>query len=71
MPNEIRYNYYRIYDDKEQFNYIKSTFGEEAIRKLLKDFEHTHAEYYNTELLRLLKQHDPEAEIIDVKAISY
>ena len=71
MPKKTRYYYYKIYDDKEQFNYIKSTFEEKAIRKLLKKFEKTHQEYYNSELLKLLKEYDPKAELIDVNTIAY
>ena len=71
MSGKIRYYYYRIYDDKEQFDYIKSSLEEKAVRKLLKKFEATHEEYYNVEFMKLLKQRDAKAELIDVKPISY
>jgi hypothetical protein len=71
MPKSIRYYYYKIYDDREQLNYIKSTFEQKAIRKLLKKFEKTHQEYYTTEFLKALKSLDPKAELIDVMTISF
>ncbi len=71
MAKRTAYYYYRIYDDKEQFNYIRSTFQEKKIRSLLKKFEKTHQEYYNTEFIDFLKKQDPKAELIDVAPISY
>ncbi|MBX2990033.1 MAG: hypothetical protein KF749_02580 [Bacteroidetes bacterium] len=71
MAKRTAYYYYRIYDDKEQFNYIRSTFQEKKIRTLLKKFEKTHQEYYNSEFIDFLKKQDPKAELIDVAPISY
>lgn len=71
MAKRTAYYYYRIYDDKEQFNYIRSTFQEKKIRSLLKKFEKTHQEYYNSEFIDFLKKQDPKAELIDVAPISY
>ncbi|MDL1893726.1 hypothetical protein FBQ87_12705 [Sphingobacteriales bacterium CHB3] len=71
MAKRTTYYYYRIYDDKEQFNYIRSTFQEKKIRSLLKKFEKTHQEYYNSEFIDFLKKQDPKAELIDVAPISY
>lgn len=71
MPKRTRFYYYGIYDDKEQFNYFKSTLEEAAIRKLLKKFEKTHQEYYNHEFMKVLKERDPKGEFIDVTTITY
>ena len=71
MPKKTRYYYYKIYDDKEQLNYIKSTFELKAIRRLLKKFEKTHQEYYTTDFQEALKGLDPRAELIEVMTISY
>jgi hypothetical protein len=71
MPKKTRYYYYRIYDDKEQFNYIRSTFQEKKIRSMLKKYEKVHQEYYNTEFVEFLRKHDPKAEFVEVAPISY
>lgn len=71
MAKRTVYYYYRIYDDKEQFNYIRSAFQEKKVRSLLKKFEKTHQEYFNSEFIDFLKKHDPKAELIDVATISY
>lgn len=63
--------YYRIYDDKEQLNFLKSTLEQKEIRELLKEYEKEHQEYYNTEFVELLKHVDPKAELIDVINITY
>ena len=63
--------YYRIYDDKEQFNYIKSAFQEKKIRGMLKKYEKAHQQYYNTEFVEFLRRYDRKAELINVAPISY
>lgn len=71
MAKRTHYYYYRIYDDKEQFNYIRSTFQEKKIRNMLKRYEKVHQEYYNAEFVKFLQQHDPKAEFVEVASISY
>jgi len=71
MARKYQYFYYRIYDDKEQFNYIKSGFTERKIYSMLKRYERKHQEYRNEDFLDFLKQYDPRAEIITVFNISY
>jgi len=63
--------YYRIYDDKEQLNFIKSTLEQKKIRELLKDYEKEHQEYINTEFVEFLHHVDPKAELIEVINITY
>ena len=63
--------YYKIYDDKEQFNFIKSTLMESRIRELLKSFETSHQQYYNNEFLNYLKEYYTMAQIIEVNTITY
>jgi hypothetical protein len=63
--------YYRIFDDKEDFNFIKSTFDHKKMEGLLKDFEKTHKKYLNKTFIKYLQKTDPEAEIIEVSEISY
>ena len=70
MENKKHY-YYRIYDDHEELDFIKSSFEYKEIRKLLVEFEKIHNEYYNPEFFDFLKQRDPEAEIIEVTNIFY
>lgn len=71
MAKKIQYYYYRIYDDKERFDHIRSTFQEKKIRAMLKKYEVRHQEFYNTDFVEFLRKYDPKAELIDVKPISY
>lgn len=71
MAKKTTFCYYRIYDDKEQFNFIKTTFQERKIRTMLMKYEKIHQEYYNTDFVEFLKKYDPKAELIDVTSISY
>lgn len=71
MPKKTQYFYYRIYDDKEQFNYIRSTFQERKIRTMLKKYEKVHQEYYNAEFVEFLRKYDPKAGFVEVTPISY
>ena len=71
MPTKTQYYYYRIYDDHEEFNYIRSTFSEKKIRTLLKKFEKDHQIYYNEEFIKFLRKTDTKAELIKVSTISY
>lgn len=70
MENSLR-NYYRIYDDKEEENFFKTCLDQKAIDELLKKFEATHQEYYNNDFFNFVKEHDPEAAIINIKSIYY
>lgn len=68
---DCKFFYYRIFDDKEDFNFIKSSFDHKKIELLLKDFEKTHKKYLNKSFLKYLQKSDPKAEIIEVNDISY
>jgi hypothetical protein len=63
--------YYRIFDDKDELNFFKSSFEYRKIQELIKEFENTHQEYVNPEFISFLKKSDSEAEIIDVTNIYY
>jgi hypothetical protein len=63
--------YYRIFDDKEKLNYLKSSLPHEQVEHWLKEYERTHQKYFNPEFIHYLHDHDPEAEIIDISDISY
>ena len=71
MAKKTAYCYYRIYDDKEQFNFIRTAFQEKKIRTMLTKYEKIHQEYYNTDFVEFLRKYDPKAELIDVTSISY
>jgi hypothetical protein len=64
-------NYYRIYDDKEEENFFKSKLDHKKIKELLKEFETSHQEYYNNDFFNLVKQHDPDADLIKVQSLYY
>jgi hypothetical protein len=63
--------YYRIYDDKEKLNYMKSSLTHNEVEHWLKEYERAHQKYFNPEFITFLHEHDPEAEIIEVSDISY
>lgn len=70
MSNKKIY-YYRIFDDKERLNYLKSSLSHEQVEQWLREFEKTHQKYFNPEFISYLHEHDPEAEIIEISDISY
>ena len=63
--------YYRIYDDKEKLNYLKSSLPHNEVEHWLKEYECSHQKYFNPEFIHYLHEHDPEAEIIEVSDMSY
>jgi len=63
--------YYRIFDDTEKLNYLKSSLSHEQVEQWLREFEKTHQKYFNPEFIGFLREHDPEAEIIEISDISY
>lgn len=63
--------YYRIFDDKDELNFFKSSFEYDKIQELIKEYEKTHQEYFNPEFIGFLKELDKEAEIIEVTNIYY
>lgn len=63
--------YYRIFDDKEELNFFKSSLSYEKIRQLMTEYEKSHQEYINRDFIIYLKEQDKEAEIIEVTNIYY
>ncbi|MCE1164195.1 MAG: hypothetical protein LWX07_02195 [Bacteroidetes bacterium] len=63
--------YYRIFDDKEELNFFKSSLKYAEIAGLLKEYEKNHSEYVNKEFIKFLKEKDRDAEIIEVTNIYY
>ena len=63
--------YYRIFDDKEELNFFKSSMSYEKIRELMTEYEKSHQEYVNKDFINYLKEQDAEAEIIEVTNIYY
>ncbi len=63
--------YYRIFDDKEELNFFKSSLNYEKIRELMMEYEKTHQEYINKDFIGFLKEKDNETEIIEVTNIYY
>lgn len=69
--NNKKLFYYRIFDDTEKLNYLKSSLSHERVEQWLREFEKTHQKYFNPEFISYLRQNDPEAEIIEISDISY
>ena len=41
--------YYRIYDDKDMLNFMKSSLPHDEVEHWLKEYEKTHQKYFNPE----------------------
>ncbi|MCX6163918.1 MAG: hypothetical protein NTU73_03490 [Ignavibacteriae bacterium] len=63
--------YYRIFDDKEELNFFKSSLSYEKIRELMAEYEKSNQEYVNKDFISYLKEQDKETEIIEVTNIYY
>jgi len=63
--------YYRIFDDKDELNFFKSSLDYPKIQELMNEYEKIHQEYVNPDFIWFLHQYDDEAEIIDVTNIYY
>lgn len=70
MPNKPIF-YYKIFDDKEKLNYMKSSLPHKELENLLKEYERNHQKYLNPEFVQFLREKDTEAELIEVSDISY
>ncbi|MDX1373655.1 MAG: hypothetical protein R3321_14375 [Nitrososphaeraceae archaeon] len=71
MADTIKLFYYRIFDDKEKLNYLKTSLTHDEVEHWLKEYEKTHQKYFNPEFITFLHEQDPEAELIEVHDISY
>ena len=69
--NNKKIYYYRIFDDTEKLNYLKSSLSHEEVERWLREYERTHQKYFNPEFISYLREHDSEAEIIEISDISY
>ena len=69
--DEKKIFYYRIYDDKEEFSFIRSSLTRKRISELVMEFEKTHKKYINSTFVKYIQKEDKEAEIIKVVDISY
>jgi hypothetical protein len=63
--------YYRIFDDNEELDFLKTTLEYEKISELIKEYIKSHNEYFNKEFVEFLRKKDPGAEIIEVTNIYY
>jgi len=63
--------YYRLFDDNEELDFLKSSLEYEKIRELLSEFESKNNDYFNKDFVEFMKKTDPEAEIIEVTNLYY
>lgn len=63
--------YYRIFDDKEELYFFKSSFDRKRIDEFKKEFESNRKVYTNTEFLEFLKRKDAEVEQITIAEVDY
>jgi hypothetical protein len=64
-------HYYRIYDDKEEFNYVKCKLTHKEFEEVIYEYEKRNEKYLTDSLLEYLKRKDPEAELFHLEEISY
>lgn len=64
-------HYYRIYDDNEEFNYIKSKLTHKEFEEVIAEYEKRNEEYLTDSLLKYIQRRDPNAEKFHVEEISY
>ena len=69
--SDKKFYYYRIYDDTEKLNYLKSSLQHNDVEHWLKEYEKSHDEYINLEFIEFLREHDSEVELIEISDISY
>jgi hypothetical protein len=63
--------YYRIFDDKEELNFFKSSLSYEKIQEYMAEYEKSNQEYINKDFISYLKEHDDKTELIEVTNIYY
>jgi len=63
--------YYRIYDDKEELSFFKSSLERMRIDELKREFEQGRRVFTNAEFLEFLRKKDEEAEIIAITEVDY
>jgi hypothetical protein len=63
--------YYRIFDDKEELYYFKSSFDRKRIDDFKREFESGKKVYTNCEFLEFLKKKDVETEQIQIVEVDY
>ncbi|MBN1633812.1 MAG: hypothetical protein JW917_06580 [Ignavibacteria bacterium] len=64
-------NYYRIFDDKDELNFFKSSLPYEKVMEYMRQYEKEHQVYLNKEFVEYLNKFDKEAELIEVTNIYY
>jgi hypothetical protein len=64
-------HYYKIYDDKEELNYIKSKLNHKEFEEVIKEFESRNQAFVNDSLLKFVQRMDSDAELIEVEEIYY
>lgn len=63
--------YYRIFDDKDELNFFKSSLPYEKVIEYMRQYEKEHEEYDNREFVAYLYKFDKEAGFIEVTNIYY
>jgi len=63
--------YYRIFDDKDELNFFKSSLPYEKVNEYMRQYEKEHQEYDNKEFVNYLNKFDKDAEFIEVTNIYY
>jgi len=63
--------YYRIFDDKDELCYFRSSLPYEKIKQLIEQYKKGKDIYINSDFIDFLKKEDNSIEVITIDRISY
>ncbi len=63
--------YYRIFDDKDELCYFRSSLSYEKIKQLIEQYKKGKDIYINSDFIDFLKKEDNSIEVITIDRISY
>ena len=63
--------YYRIFDDKDELSYFRSSLPYEKIKQLIEQYKKGKDIYINSDFIDFLKKEDKSIEVITIDRISY
>ena len=63
--------YYRIFDDKDELSYFRSSLPYEKIKQLIEQYKKGKDIYINSDFIDFLKKEDNSIEVITIDRISY
>lgn len=68
---EKKFFYYRIFDDQEEKNYIRTSLTHDQITNLVEKYKSDRQKYLNDDFMEFLQKEDPNAETFEITRIYY